>query len=160
DTRQTQLELLSNAMDHAIADNNVMWTTMLPYLGPEVTQRLKAKAETRFLELLPSLKSTCGDDTLQEEKVALAQNLLAIIDAIIKGGAMSKPAQLQSCMVDRLVDVCEVITSGTEDMVSMTIRHWLPVLLSFLTLHSGSFDSSKVSNEIRARALLSLSGII
>ncbi|KAI0125176.1 transcription mediator subunit Med12 [Xylariales sp. AK1849] len=164
---QSQLALLSKAMDKAIDADNIMWTGMLPFLSPDTTQYMKGRAETRFLDLLPSPRNPTGSDTADKD-IHMAENLLAVIDLIMRGTPASKTSQISNAMVDKLVDLWEVLASTNPEIAALKsaiLSHWLPLLLSYLTLHaspSGSAapDSSKAANETRARALLVLAGLM
>jgi mediator of RNA polymerase II transcription subunit 12 len=161
DPVQAHLDLFTKAMDNAIDAKNTSWTGMLSSLSPEITHHLKSRAQARLLDLLPSLRTpppaAAGDKTLQT-----AQNLLSVVDAIIRGGSMGRPPQLVPAMVDKLVDLWEVLASPSTDPSGkgVVLNHWLPALLALLTLHTSTFDSSKAGFEVRARAVIVLSGLL
>lgn len=157
---QSHLELFSKAMDSAIDARNITWTGMLPCLSPEITQHLKNRAQARFLDILPSAKVAAPVGRSQEQSIQMAENLLSVIDTIIRGGSMGRPPQLVPAMVDKLADMWEILGSGDQASKAAMLSHWLPSLLTFLTLHTSTFDTSKASNEVRAKALLVLSGIL
>lgn len=164
---QSQLGLLSKALDNAIDANNIMWTGMLPSLSPEITHYMKTRAEARFLELMPSLKNSTSFDGINEQDISMAENLLAVIDMIIRGTTTSKSTQVSSVMVDKLVDLWEVLSSTNPEVAPLkhaTLTHWLPLLFSYLTLHASpsasAGESAKVVNETRARAVLVLAGLV
>lgn len=164
DRLQSQLALLSKALDNAIDANNIMWTGMLPSMSPEITQHMKSRVEARFLALMPSLKGPVDHDDADNTGLDMAENLLAVIDMIIRGTPGSKTTQISNLMVDKLADLWEIVSSSSFDVAAlkaMTINHWLPLLLSYLNLHtSGTADTSKPANETRARALLVLAGLV
>ncbi|KAH8662239.1 transcription mediator subunit Med12 [Xylariales sp. PMI_506] len=163
---QSQLSLLSKALDNAIDANNVMWTGMLPHLSPEITQHMKGRAEVRFLGMMPSLKTTISEDG-DARDISLSENLLAVINLIIRGTGVSKPLQISNAMVEKLTDLWEIIASTSPEVASLktaTLHHWLPLLLSYLTLYASqptsTVDASKLASETRARILLVLSGLV
>lgn len=167
--QQSHLELFANAMDKAIEGKNITWTGMLSCFGPDTTHHVRARARARFLELLPSLRNPApyggsGDGTL-EQALQTADNLMAVLEAIARGtGAMGRPPQPLPAMVDKLGEVWELLASdeaGARAHKPTVLRHWLPLLLAFFTLHLHTFDgSNKASNELRARALVGLAGLL
>lgn len=164
DRLQSQLALLSKALDNAIDANNIMWTGMLPSMSPDITQHMKGRAEARFLDLMPSLKNSMVLEDTDEMGVGMAENLLAVIDMIIRGTPGSKSMPMPNAMVDKLADLWEIVSSNNHEVASLkaaTLSHWLPLLLAYVNLHtSGTADASKPANETRARALLVLAGLV
>ncbi|KAB5517300.1 hypothetical protein GE09DRAFT_1158331 [Coniochaeta sp. 2T2.1] len=162
---QTHLDLFTKAMDNAIDAKNTSWTGMLSSLSPEITHHLKSRAQTRFLDLLPSMRNSApppSGDAPQAHGLQMAQNLLLVIDAIIRGGSMGRPPQLVPAMVDKLVDLWEVLSSPAIEAGCKiaVLNHWLPALLALVTLHTSTFDSSKAGFEVRARAVIVLCGLL
>ncbi|ORY67302.1 transcription mediator subunit Med12 [Pseudomassariella vexata] len=161
---QSQLIQLSKAMDNAIDANNIMWTGMLPCLSPEITQHMRNRAEARFLYLIPSLKCAVTSEEVFEKDIHMAENLLAVIDSIIRGALTPKSSQISNAMVDKLVDLWEILATTNDEAVPLktaTLSHWLPLLLSYLTLNASTATAttSKPANDTRARALLTLAGL-
>lgn len=164
---QTHLEVFTKAMDNAIDAKNTSWTGMLSSLSPEITHHLKSRAQTRFLDLLPSPRTqaaaaAAAADTTLERSLQTSENLLSVIDAIIRGGSMGRSPQLVPAMVDKLVDLWEVLSSPSTDLggKNAVLNHWLPALLALITLHTSTFDSSKAGFEVRARMVVVLSGLL
>ncbi|CAJ2504356.1 Uu.00g117500.m01.CDS01 [Anthostomella pinea] len=163
-----QFEQLSKAMDNAIEANNIMWTGMLSCVSPDITQHLKNRAESRFFDLLPSLKSVPAPGTDPNNDIHMAENLLTVIDAVLRGGATSRASPLSNAMVDKLADLWEILgTTGDEHAVlrSTVLSHWLPLLLAYLALQASQAaspaDTSRLpGSEIRARALIVLAGLV
>ncbi|KAH9889253.1 transcription mediator subunit Med12 [Xylariomycetidae sp. FL2044] len=173
DRLQAQFEQLSKAMDNAIEANNIMWTGMIQSLSPEIMQHLRNRAEARFLDLVPSLKAPPTDSPSLND-IQMAENLLIVIDSILRGGSGPRGAQFSGAVVDKLADVWEILSSrGNEyaGLRSTVLEQWLPLLLSYLTLHvaasntagSGATagDQSKLlpGGDIRGRVLIMLAGI-
>ncbi|KAJ9155458.1 Transcription mediator subunit Med12 [Pleurostoma richardsiae] len=156
DRLQSHVELFAKAMDHAIESRNIAWTGMLPCLSPEITQHLKNRAQARLFEILPSVRAPSSSEQTRQ----MAENLLAVVDTIIRGGSMGRPPQLIPAMVEKLSDMWEILAHGEAGLKREVIARWLPLLLDFLTLHTSNFDSSKPSNEVRAKAALTLAGIL
>ncbi|KJZ75764.1 hypothetical protein HIM_04921 [Hirsutella minnesotensis 3608] len=139
--RTLRFEAFSKAMDRAIEARNIMWTSMLPCLSQDITRNLSTQAHTRFLELIPSIKSTTfEDDATDEHRMHLVENLLGVIEAIISGQPPSRSAHLTTHLVEKLCDLWEIVASEDENRLhmqkKMVLEHWLPALLRFIVLHS------------------------
>ncbi|KAI0476160.1 transcription mediator subunit Med12 [Xylariaceae sp. FL0804] len=164
---QLQFEQLSKAMDNAIEANNIMWTGMLSCLSIDITQHLKNRAETRFLDLFPSMKYPASAASDSTATLHMASNLLTIIDAILRGSP-TKMSPLPNALADRLADLWEIVASTSEELAPLrasVISHWLPLLFSYLALHAtqatGTSDQFKLQgNDIRARVLIILAGLV
>ncbi|KAK2010087.1 transcription mediator subunit Med12 [Colletotrichum eremochloae] len=175
----TQFDMFSRAMDRAVSANNVMWTSMLPYLSEEITEHLKKQAHLRFLGLFPSQKNPPASDPLSLESIQLAGSLLSVVEAILRGRPAARTSQLTSGMVEKLAELWEILAAGDDDkreLQSSILRYWLPALLRFITLHTTANEPMsapaqvQVTNnmkppvnaaafEIRARILVILSGL-
>lgn len=156
---QNQLEVFGKAMDDAVDSRNITWTGILPWLLPEVTQHLLSRAQARLFDLLPSTKNPVVD----ESSFSVAETLLSIIDTIVRGGATgSRQAQLTPATVDRLADLWELLASPVDvGIKSSVLFRWLPLMVTFLGLHSHGHDAAnKQASEIRGRLLIVLSGIL
>ncbi|KAI1090042.1 hypothetical protein F5B19DRAFT_347250 [Rostrohypoxylon terebratum] len=165
----SQFELLSKALDNAIDANNIMWTGMLPSLTPDITQHMRNRAESRFLDIIPSLKNP-PDETLRHKDIHMAENLLTVIDSIFRGGSGSRVSPLSSALVDKLADLWDILASRANEYASLrsaVLSHWLPLLFSYLTLYTSpsasAVDASKLplaGGEARGRALIVLAGLV
>ncbi|TGJ82817.1 hypothetical protein E0Z10_g5949 [Xylaria hypoxylon] len=163
-----QFEQLSIAMDNAIEADNIMWTGMLSYLSSDITLHLKNRAEARFLDLFPSMKSLPFNETGSRSDVHMAENLLTVVDSVLRGTLMSKLTPFSSGMADRLTDLWEILGSTGEECAALkaaVLAHWLPLLLSYLALQASQFsaavDPSKLpGSDTRARVLVILAGIV
>lgn len=156
---QNQLEVFGKAMDDAVDSRNITWTGLLPWLLPEVTQHLLSRAQTRLFDLLPSIKNPVVD----ESSFSIAETLLSIIDTITRGGPTgSRPIPIAVATVDRLADLWELLASPVDSSVkSVVLFKWLPLMVTFLGLHSHGHDAAnKQANEIRGRVLIVLSGLL
>lgn len=182
DQQESRFDVFARAMDSAIEARNIMWTSMLPCLSEDITQHLKSQAHTRYLNLIPSSKaSDFVEMATSEDRIQLAKNLLGVIEAIISGQPPSKCSQLTGTLVDKLMDLWEVIATDDPSLAAAqdAIREdWLPSLLRFITLHSISSDpaptpavqihspssASKATpapnHEARARIILVLCGTL
>ena len=161
DRQQSHLDLFAKAMDAALSAGNVTWTGMLSCLSPEITLHLKNRAQARFLETFSWLRSQPPPERGPEQDFHVAENLLSVIDTIIRGGSMGRNTQLVPAMIDRLADLWETFAQTLSNTCRRDVLdHWLPLMLTFLTLHMQTFDSSKVGIEIRAKAILVCSGLM
>ena len=190
DRQQSHVELFANAMDKAISAGNISWVGMLSCLSPEITQHLKTRAQTRFLELLPSTRSPPLDDSTLAQSLQMAESLLSVIDAIMRGSPPgARQPQLSPTIVDKLVDLWELLSvppnnnnnpdpnpdaEGDTPMTTTTptpasptaatrttvLTNWLPLTLNFITLHAPAFDLSKQTNDLRAKMLVACAGLL
>ncbi|KAJ8127546.1 hypothetical protein O1611_g6090 [Lasiodiplodia mahajangana] len=166
---QTQFEQLSIAMDNAIEADNIMWTGMLSYLSLDITLHLKNRAEARFLDLFPSMvKSLPFDEVRSKSDIHMAENLLTVVDSVLRGASTSKISPFSGGMAEKLTELWEILSSASEEcapLKSAVLVHWLPLLLSYLALQASQFsavvDSSRLpGSDTRARVLVILAGIV
>uniref|UniRef100_L2FRK6 Mediator of RNA polymerase II transcription subunit 12 n=1 Tax=Colletotrichum fructicola (strain Nara gc5) TaxID=1213859 RepID=L2FRK6_COLFN len=172
----SQFDMFSRAMDRAVSANNVMWTSMLPYLNEEVTEHLKRQAHLRFLGLFPSQKNPSASDPLSQDSIQLAGSLLSVVEAIVRGRPAPRTSQLTSGMVEKLSELWEILAAGGDgkrELRASILRHWLPALLKFITLHTNANEAAPVpaqganmkpptsttAFEIRGRILIVLAGL-
>ncbi|KAK0628540.1 hypothetical protein B0T17DRAFT_588631 [Bombardia bombarda] len=161
DRQQSHVEMFANAMEKAIDAKNISWTGMLSCLSPEITHHLKSRAQSRFLDLLPSIRNPSPADRTLDQSLQMAENLLSVMDAIIRGGSMGRQPQLVPAMVEKFSELWEILASPDHaDAKPPVLNHWLPLLLNFITLHAQTFDTSKPSNEVRAKALIVCAGLM
>lgn len=160
DRQQMLLELFANAMDKAIDAKNMSWMGMLSFLSPETTHHLKSRAQMRFLDLLPSIRTPSPPPQPLDHSLQMADSLLSVIDAIIRSGTMGRPPQLVASMIDKFADLWEILAAPDPSPKPAVLAHWLPSLLNFLTLHTQTFDTSKPSAEFRAKALVICTGLL
>ncbi|KAK4145760.1 uncharacterized protein C8A04DRAFT_10361 [Dichotomopilus funicola] len=114
--QQSHVELFANAMDKAISVGNISWVGMLSCLSPEITQHLKVRAQTRFLDLLPSFRNPPRADDTLAQNLQMAENLLSVIDAIMRGSPQgSRQPQLSPAVAEKLVDLWEVLAARSDD---------------------------------------------
>lgn len=176
DPAPSRFDLFANAMDRAMEANNITWTSMLPCLSSDISQHLKDLAHGRFLALLPSLKSSQLSDATSKEQIALAENLLGVIEAISTGQPTSKASQLTQPLVDKLVDLVDIVGNKNEEVAearAAVLNHWLPALLRLVTLHATSVETlmdppqsamaakpPTVNHEARARVIVALCSLL
>ncbi|KAI0425296.1 transcription mediator subunit Med12 [Xylaria sp. FL1042] len=165
---QAQFEQLSVAMDNAIDADNIMWTGMLSYLSSDITLHLKNRAEGRFFDLFPSIKSLPFDEARSKRDIHMAENLLTVVDSVLRGVLLSKLSPFSSGMADRLTELWEILASTSEECAALkatVLTHWLPLLLSYLALQASQLsaivDPLKLpGSDTRARVLIILAGIM
>ncbi|KAH7019927.1 hypothetical protein EDB80DRAFT_870537 [Ilyonectria destructans] len=177
DGHGARFDLFAKAMDRAIEAGNIMWTSLLPCLSDDITQHLKSQAQTGFLDLIPSTKTTNTTELASNQSIHMAENLLEVVEAIISGQPPPKMAQLTIAMVEKLTDLWEVIAGGAQERPEIhtaALRHWLPAMLRFVTLHSLSSEPPSVPlpsasatkppipavHDTRARIVLVLCGLM
>jgi mediator of RNA polymerase II transcription subunit 12, fungi type len=157
------LEAFDRAIESAVAAGKTTWASIVPLLDASIAQRLRQRAEARFLALFPSPRATSGEDTLQT-RIVHAENLLHIIDAT----RYSVPTAKTSVGIINLA--CDIVASLNElwlllaNSQSLEIKDaitskLLPLLLSFTTIHIPSFEATKAGHESRAKAILALVAI-
>lgn len=177
---QSRFDLFANAMDRAIEANNITWTSMLPCLSGDISQHLKCQAHSRFLSLVPSLKSPNLAEATSKDTIHLGENLVGVIEAITTGQPSPKSTQLSHELVEKLCDLCEIVASRkqeVDDVRVAVINNWLPALLRVIIIQGGGVSdaamtppastggvSGKVptppNHETRARVIISLCSML
>ncbi|KAK3994970.1 putative mediator of RNA polymerase II transcription [Cladorrhinum sp. PSN332] len=160
--QQSHLDLLTNAMDRAIDKKNITWVGIVHSLNPEVTQHLRSRAQTRFLGLIPSLRDPPPPDAPSEQALQVAENLISVIEALMRGSNPANTRQLQLVpdVAAKLTDLWELLSAPDFDNKQLILSKWLPIVLNFITLHSQAFDASKPSSELRGKLLIVCAGLI
>jgi mediator of RNA polymerase II transcription subunit 12, fungi type len=139
--------------------------TPLPQLPPRASTKQHQQQQCEPPAMPPPSADT---DLTLEQRSQVAENLLAAIEAIVRGSTMSRPPQMIPSMVERLQDLWELLANPeAADAHPSVLNHWLPLLLTFITLNIQSFDatigppgSNKPGPEARARVLVISSGLI
>ena len=158
------LEALDNAIESAVTAGKTAWACIVPLLDISVAEHLRQRAESQFLGLFPITKLANSDDVSNLESLAKrAENLLNIIDATAY--SISSTASTNSHYGSSLAPEIVKTFNGVWLLLSTTliteikdaiICKWLPLLLSFATIHTSAFDTSKAGHENRAKALIAL----
>ncbi|VUC33217.1 unnamed protein product [Clonostachys rosea] len=174
----SRFELFATAMDRAIEANNIVWTSMLPCLSTDIAHHLRNLAYSRFLGLVPSLKSVSSLEGASEYRIHMAENLIGVIEAISAGQPSPKTSQLSTLAVEKLVDLGEIIASREHrELLMAVLNHWLPALLRLIILQGLAHDNATlgapssvapggklslitVNCEARARAFLALCNLL
>jgi mediator of RNA polymerase II transcription subunit 12 len=178
DASTSRFELFATAMDRAIEANNIIWTSMLPCLSTDIAHHLRSLAYSRFLGLVPSLKSVSSIEGTSEYRIHMAENLIGVIEAISAGQPSPKTSQLSMLAVEKLVDLGEIIASREhKELLMAVLNHWLPALLRLIILQGlacgnatlgapssagpgGKLSLVTVNCEARARAFLALCNLL
>jgi mediator of RNA polymerase II transcription subunit 12 len=157
------LEAFDRAIESAVAAGKTTWASIVPLLDHSIAQRLRQRAEARFLALFPSPRATSSEDSMHN-RIVHAENLLHIIDAT----AYSVSATTTSAGTNNLA--CDMVAtlnglwlllanSQSREIKDTIMSKWLPLLLSFTTIHIYSFEATKAGHESRAKAILGLAAI-
>jgi mediator of RNA polymerase II transcription subunit 12 len=157
------LEAFDRAIESAVAAGKTTWASIVPLLDPSIAQRLQQRAEVRFLALFPSLRATSGEDSMQN-RIVHAENLLHIIDATAYSVATNKTSVSVTSLASDIVATLNGLWLLLANLQSPEIKDaimskWLPLLLSFTTIHIPSFEATKAGHESRAKAILTLTAI-
>lgn len=166
-TRNERLEVLDSAVASAVAAGDTSWICMVPLLGVPIARHLRQRAETQFFSLFPSVRpSAAGEDTNVNNRLALGESLLCIIDAAAYSipaatstNAAAATADLAAETVKLLNKIWILSSSGTPEAKTAALTRWLPLVLSFIAIHTASFNQSKRGVEQRAKAVYALSTV-
>jgi mediator of RNA polymerase II transcription subunit 12 len=164
DEQSEDLEGFDRAIESAVAAGKTTWASIVPLLDASIAQRLRQRAETRFLALFPSPRNAGGEDSVQD-RIIHADNLLHIIDATAYSlsATTSSPhaTNLASEIVATLNGVWLLLSnSQSQDIKDSIMSKWLPLLLSFTIIHTSGFEGTKAGHESRAKAILALAAIL
>jgi mediator of RNA polymerase II transcription subunit 12 len=157
------LEAFDRAIESAVATGKTTWASIVPLLDASIAQRLRQRAEARFLALFPSPKATGGEDTMQN-RVVHAENLLHIIDATAYSASATNTSVGATNLACDIVAVLNglwllLAKSQSRDIKDAIMSKWLPLLLSFTTIRIPAFEATKPGHESRAKAVLALAAI-
>jgi mediator of RNA polymerase II transcription subunit 12 len=158
------LQTFDKAIASAVEAENISWACIIPLLDPSIANHLRTRAESQFLALFPSPKNLAEDLPASQARIKQAENLLYIINA----SAFSiSPTTTSSTLPSEIVAafnsnwlLLSSQNSQAEEIKGLIIQKWLPLLISFVTIHVSVFEASKAGHENRARTLLSLAAIL
>ncbi|KAH7386149.1 RNA polymerase-like protein II mediator complex component Srb8 [Cadophora sp. MPI-SDFR-AT-0126] len=157
------LAAFDRAIESAVEAGRATWASIIPLLDVSISRHLRQRADTQFLGLFPDPKGSGGPWV--HSRLTRAENLLRIVDATAHSISTS-PSQnstnisLASDMVITLNGAWLLLAnSPSQDIKDSVISKWLPLLLSFVTIHVGAFEVSKQGHECRAKAILALSAV-
>jgi len=159
------LAAFDRAIESAVEAGKTTWASIIPLLDVSISQHLRQRADAQFLDLYPNPKANSCDGPWVHSRIKRAENLLRIVDATAHSISAS-PSQdstntvLASDMVIALNGTWLLLAnSQSQDIKDSIITKWLPFLLSFMTIHVGTFEASKLGHECRAKATLALSAV-
>lgn len=164
DPQSEDLEAFDRAIESAVAAGKTTWASIVPLLDVSIARRLRQRAEARFLALFPSPRNPNGEDSARS-RIIHAENLLHIIDATAYRMSTSPTpinvTNLASDIVATLNGLWLLLAnSQSKEMKDAIISKWLPLLLSFTTIHTSAFEANKAGHENRAKAILALAAIL
>jgi mediator of RNA polymerase II transcription subunit 12 len=161
DHRSKRLEAFDAAIESAIASGSTAWASIVPLLDVSIAQHLRRRVESQFLALFPSPRSANGD----ESRIKNAENLLHVIEATAYSiPTSSSPIPNQSSLAPEIVTTLNGIrlllsNSQSQELKDVITSKWLPLLLSFITIHASAYEASKPGSEARAKTILGLAAI-
>lgn len=158
------LESFNQAIEQAVAVGQTSWASIIPLLNISIAQHLRRRAECQFLALFPTMRTpqVVEDPTLRT-RLAQAENLLHIVEATSysQTTAIAEGFNLAQDIVIALNGICQQLAKPTsQESNDIIIQKWIPLLLSFTTLHGSTFEATKQGHEYRAKAILALIGIL
>ena len=159
-----RLLAFDTAIESAVAANNTSWASIVPLLDISIAQHLRQRAETEFVAIFPSMKTISVTDPTMLNGIEQASNLLYIINATAY--SISDPASAPSLaaeIVTMLNNMWLLLGSSQTpipDMKEVVVMKWIPLLLSFATIHISAFGDTKAGHEYRSKALLALAAIL
>lgn len=166
DSRSGRLQAFDSAIEAAVNSGKTAWASIVPLLEVSVAQHLRRRSELQFLALFPSHKMAgTFDFSNMESRLLHASNLLRIIDSTAYSIASTQTSTNNTNIAQDILATLNgvrLLLSGTQ-MVSIKeilISRWIPLLLSFITLHTSEFEATKVGHEVRAKVILALSAIL
>jgi mediator of RNA polymerase II transcription subunit 12 len=161
DGRSQRLEAFDAAIESAIASGSTAWASIVPLLDVSIAQHLRRRAESQFLALFPSPR-IMNDDSF---RIQNAENLLHVIEATAYSiptttSTTSNQPSLAPEIVTTLNGIWLLLSNTqSQEMKDAIISKWLPLLLSFTTIHATGFEATKAGNESRAKTILALAAI-
>lgn len=159
------LQTFDIAIDSAVASKNTTWACIIPLLDISIARHLRQRAESKFVAIFPSMKtaSTMDISTMQSG-IEKATNLLYIINAtafsIPNPTTVSSLSQEIVTMFNNMWFLLRSLQAPIPDLKEAVVKKWLPLLLSFATIHISAFGETKSGHEQRSKALLALAAIL
>jgi len=139
----------------------------VPLLDKSIAHHLRRRAQMQFLALFPSPKSAHSyDSSALQGRIVHAENLLRIIDSTASSAFTT--TSTNSNHTNLTVDIITTLsgirillsTSHTMQIKDALVAKWIPLLLSFITMHTSEFEATRAGHESRAKAILALSAIM
>ncbi|KAL2065439.1 hypothetical protein VTL71DRAFT_3109 [Oculimacula yallundae] len=153
------------AIEAAVEAGRTTWASIIPLLDVSISQHLRHRADTQFLSLFPNPK-TNSSDSWTSSRISRAENLLRIVEATshsISASSSSPDPSTASLATDMVMALngtwLLLANTQSQETKEVLISRWLPLLLTFMTIHIGSFDATKLGHESRAKGTLALSAL-
>ncbi|KAF4624814.1 hypothetical protein G7Y89_g13353 [Cudoniella acicularis] len=167
DSRSEHLQAFDNAIEAAVNSGKTAWASIVPLLDVSVAQHLRRRAELQFLSLFPSHKiGNTYDFSEMDGRIVHAKNLLHIINSTTYSISATLPAgSNQTSLAQDILTTLNgirLLLSNTQiiQIKDALISNWIPLILSFITLHTSEFEATRSGHECRAKAILALSAIL
>ncbi|CAG8959099.1 hypothetical protein HYFRA_00012962 [Hymenoscyphus fraxineus] len=166
DPRSGRLQAFDSAIEAAVNSGKTAWASIVPLLEVSIAQHLRRRSELQFLALFPSHKTASTFDFANmQSRLSHAANLLRIIDSTAYSVTTSQTTTGNTNIAQEILTTLNgvrLLLSGTQMMLikETLISKWIPLLLTFITLHISEFEATKLGHEIRAKAILALSAIL
>lgn len=159
------LQAFDNAIGSAVTAGNTAWAYLIPSLDISIVRHLRKRAETEFISICPSLKTASTEDIpTMRSRIQQANNLLYIVDATTSSLSVPTSATSLAPEIVTVLNNMWLLLCGTQiqvpEMKELMITEWLPLLLSFTTIHTSAFEETKAGHEDRSKALLALAAIM
>ncbi|KAH8686067.1 RNA polymerase-like protein II mediator complex component Srb8 [Tricladium varicosporioides] len=166
DVRSEHLQAFDIAIETAVNSGKTAWASIVPLLDISVAQHLRRRAELQFLSLLPSYKTANAYDLSEmDSRVVHAKNLLHIINSTTYSITNNLPTSSNQSLAQDILTALNgmrLLLSNTQIMhiKNDLISKWIPLILSFITVHTSEFEATRTGHECRAKATLALSAIL
>ncbi|KAG4443322.1 hypothetical protein IFR05_001191 [Cadophora sp. M221] len=154
-----------HAIESAVEAGRTTWASIIPLLDISISQHLRRRADMQLLGLFPNPKANSSDGPWMSDRITRAENLLRIIDATAHSiSASPSPDSGSSSLASDMVIALNgtwllLANTQSQETKDAIISKWLPLLLSFMTIHVGAFEATKQGHESRAKATLALSAV-
>ncbi|RDL31522.1 Transcription mediator subunit Med12 [Venustampulla echinocandica] len=161
-----RFQTFDSAIEAAVNSGKTAWASIVPLLDMSIAQHLRRRAELQFLALFPSPKSGNVLDCLTTgNHLAQAENLLRVIDSTAY--STSTTATVNPNNTSHALDILSTLnsirlilsTNQTMQIKDALISKWIPLILSFIVLHTSEFEATKSGHENRAKVTLALSAV-
>lgn len=163
--QSTHLADFDNAIESAVNAGKTSWASIIPLLDASTAQHLRRRADTQFLSLFPSPKAPSSDDLSTETRITRAENFLRLVGATAHSISTSTPDPGNASLASEIVTALNgtwLLFANTQppEVRDATLSKWLPLLLSFMTIHVSAFEATKQGNENRAKVILALVAVL
>jgi mediator of RNA polymerase II transcription subunit 12, fungi type len=165
--RSERLEAFDSAIEAAVDSGKTAWASIVPLLDKSIAHHLRRRAQSQLLALFPSPKSAhTYDSSALKGRIVHAENLLRIIASTANSTLTT--TSTNSNHTNLAVDIITTLngirillsTSHVMQIKDALVAKWIPLLLSFMTMHTLEFEATRAGHESRAKAILALSAIM